>query len=385
MYGTIDEWALPTTSAAIDIAVDTAGTSSFPPGSVWVVYGAQRIGEQAALGVLYPEGDIAKSWPLGTVSRYGDAIEPGSLHVDERGHVIFLERRSTPEGVGPAVGRFLPDRGVLERWPVDGDLGALAVDATGRIWVANASVASLDCLDPAEGRLTRWPLHDLALGPGRLVVSRDDQLSFTAFHHRRGSGGAWCIASFDPKAAVLIRWRLPGEQPCSAVTVEGQAGGLWLILAGGQLGRFDPSAEELRCHRVPNAAGIADVSLIYDSSVCCSDFGRGRISLLEPRGGTVHPLPSEMEILEANTVGISVHRSEPPAGRLRLPRTRLHLTGVQQGDCRCFSAPHRRPMRLAFSAADDGVYFTQCAPARLGRLNTDRPLSVWAALLKHKV
>ncbi|HEX6971513.1 MAG TPA: hypothetical protein VF234_04790, partial [Limnochordia bacterium] len=293
MYGTIDEWALPTTSAAVDIAVDTPGLSSYPPGSLWVVWGAERIGERAGLGILRIDEGVMRVWTLGAITRYGQTFAPTSLHLDERGRPVFIFHATEDGASSQALCRFRPDRGVMERWLLGGRLESVTSDPAGRLWVTNHDGPRLDCIEPDEGRLLRWWLPDLtSLGPGRLLWHRG-RLFFTG--NRAGKEGLPepLLHAFEPASGVLTSWPLSPRGPCRVVSADEQMGHVWLLCepALGRVGCFDSAASNLFVHPIPGAGPITALTAIYQGMLCLSDAARGELHLAElPATASPEPL-----------------------------------------------------------------------------------------------
>ncbi len=138
----------------------------------------------------------------------------------------------------------------------------VAVGPAGEVWFAGQKAGIAGLLDPATGKIERFPLGPKS-APHGVIVGPDGAPWFT-------DGGQNAIVRLDPKTKAVRVWPLPADrQPytnLNTAAFDGK-GRIWFTGQNGIYGRLDPVSGDMKVWDAPKGRGPYGICATPDGNI----------------------------------------------------------------------------------------------------------------------
>jgi virginiamycin B lyase len=205
---------------------------------------------------------------------------PRDPFVDARGRVWFVGQ------VGNYVAYFVPESRQFKRYELDPGVNPhnLIVANDGMVWYAGNRAAHIGKLDPATGKVVKYPMPDSAArDPHTLVFDRaQEHIWFTV----QGGNFVGRLAMKTGKVD-LVKMTRTGARPYG-IMLDAQDRPWFVEFGTNRIGTVDPKTMALKEYDLPNArTRPRRIALTGDGMVWYGDYTRGYLGRLDPKTGTV--------------------------------------------------------------------------------------------------
>lgn len=168
-------------------------------------------------------------------------IEPGRMVLGSDGNAWLIERNQTIARVSPS--------GALKEFALpaaDYNLGGIAADRSGGVWVSDFMNGALWRVDVATGAARKFVIPAPHSQPQGLAAGLDGMIWYTDISRP-------IVGRLDPQTGAFKEYVVPGRGGTSAVTV-GPDGAVWFSLANQDIwmGRLDPATGAFKEYRIPH-------------------------------------------------------------------------------------------------------------------------------------
>jgi virginiamycin B lyase len=157
------------------------------------------------------------------------------------------------------------------------------VDGRGHAWYAGNRNGMIGRIDPATGKVTRYPMPDpKAKDPHTLIVAPDGDVWFTVQHGN-------FVGRLTPSSGAVRLLPVPTPDARPYGIVLDSRGHPWIDLFGtNKIATVDPATMRLREFPLPHErARPRRIAVTSDDMVWYVDYMRGYLGRLDPRTGAV--------------------------------------------------------------------------------------------------
>lgn len=205
---------------------------------------------------------------------------PRDPFVDGRGRVWFVGQ------VGNYVAYFVPGSKQFKRYELDPGVNPhnLIVAKDGMVWYAGNRAAHIGKLDPASGKVVKYPMPDSAArDPHTLVFDRaQEHIWFTV----QGGNFVGRLAMKTGKVQ-LVKMTRNGARPYG-IMMDAQDRPWFVEFGTNRIGTVDPKTMALKEYDLPNArTRPRRIALTADGMIWYGDYTRGYLGRLDPKTGAV--------------------------------------------------------------------------------------------------
>jgi virginiamycin B lyase len=190
---------------------------------------------------------------------------------------------------GNYVGYLTPAVGTFKRFEIDPDSHPhnLVITGNAQVWYTGNTNGTINRLDPANGRITRYPLPEDLKDPHTLAPDARGHLWFTV-----QNGNAVGRLALPSGSIRITRLPTPGSRPYG-IAID-SAGRPWFAEFGGnRIGTIEPNTLALREYTLPDSGSRPRrIALTSDGRVWVDDYPRGMLIRLDPGTGRVQEWPA---------------------------------------------------------------------------------------------